>query len=73
MNVAIPTQICPLSPRQIEVVGLMADGKSAREISGILGISTNTINSYIATALDVTGTCKATGLVAHCLRRGWIS
>jgi DNA-binding CsgD family transcriptional regulator len=50
----------------------MADGKSAREISSILGLSHNTINSYIATALDVTGTCKATGLVAHCLRKGWI-
>lgn len=72
MNILLPKPICPLSPRQIEVVGLMADGKSAREISIILGLSHNTINSYIATALDVTGTCKATGLVAHCLRKGWI-
>jgi len=72
LNVVFPKSICPLNPRQIEVVGLMADDKSAREISSILGISHNTINSYIATALDVTGTCKATGLVAHFLRKGWI-
>lgn len=63
----------PLTPRQIEVVQLMADGKSAEEIGGILGLSYNTINSYVAKAFDATGTHKASGLVAMCLRRGWIS
>lgn len=72
MNLAMQLVPCPLGRRQIEVVRMMADGKSVKEMSDILGISHNTINSYIATALDVTGTHKATGLVAMCLRKGWI-
>lgn len=63
----------PLTPRQIEVITLIADGKSAGEIGTILGLSPNTVNNYIASAYDITGTHKAPGLVAMCLRRGWIA
>ena len=73
MNIALSADPCPLGRRQVEIVRMMANGKSVREMSDVLGISHNTINSYIATALDVTGTHKATGLVAMCLRKGWIS
>lgn len=73
MTTAMDIEGCPLGRRQVQVVSMMADGKSVKEMSDILGISHNTINSYIAAALDATGTHKATGLVAMCLRRGWIS
>lgn len=63
---------CPLTLRQIQIVKLMADGKSASEMAAIIGLSRYTINFYIADALRSAGTPKATGLVAMSLRKGWI-
>ena len=62
----------PLTERQAEIAKLLADSKSADEIGELMGLRRYTINSYIRSAMDRTGTSKATGLVALCLRRGWI-
>lgn len=63
---------CSLTERQKEVVSLMADGKIRDEIAEILGISTNTVNNYVKTAMDVTGTANACGLVGFAFRKGWL-
>lgn len=61
-----------LTTRQIEVLGLMANGKQRSEIAEILGISSATINNYVKSAMDITGTANATGLVVFAMRKGWI-
>jgi DNA-binding CsgD family transcriptional regulator len=63
---------CPFPARITEVVSLIADGLSAKEIAIKLGISPNTTNSYIATAMAITGVHRSTALVATALRKGWI-
>jgi len=67
-----PSNLCPLSSRQIEVVWWMAEGKTAAEIGMILGITTYTVQTYIASAKDSAGAHKETALVAIALRKGWI-
>lgn len=64
---------CPLSPRQVEVVSWMAEGKTAAEIGIILGVTTYTVQTYIASAKDSAGAHKETSLVATALRKGWIA
>lgn len=41
-----------LTPRQVEVLNLMARGLTNREIGEVLGIRENTVKSHIATLLD---------------------
>ena len=36
----------PLTPREIEVVKLLAEGKSNKEVASILGVSTRTAESH---------------------------
>lgn len=38
----------PLSPREMEVLSLLADGKSNQEIADALFVSTNTIKTHVA-------------------------
>jgi DNA-binding NarL/FixJ family response regulator len=59
-----------LSPREKEVLQLIALGKSKKEIAKELGISTNTVKQYhfnISLKLEVNSTAA---LVAHALRTG---
>lgn len=62
----------PLPPRITEVVSLIADGLTAKEIAKRLGISPTTIGNYIASAMAITGVHRSTALVAKALREGWI-
>ena len=51
-----------LTPRQIEVLELMAKGLTNREIAGVLGIAANTVKVHVAAviaALDVTNRTEA--------------
>ena len=41
----------PLTPRQLEIFGLMAKGLSNREICELLGISNNTVKIHVAAIL----------------------
>lgn len=41
-----------LSKRELEVVQLVAEGKTSKEIAGSLELSIHTINSYLRTVYD---------------------
>jgi RNA polymerase sigma factor (sigma-70 family) len=62
-----------LSPRQREVVALIADGRSNREIADALCISEGTVKNYVTRILEVMGvgdrTKLAVLLVRHEMRR----
>lgn len=74
-----PTEIVPvprgrdqLPTRLTDIIAMMADGLTAKEMAKHLNISPNTVNSYIATAMAITGVHRSTALVATALRKGWI-
>src|SRR6266850_8470094 len=62
----------PLTPREREVLQLVAEGKSTKEIAQLLGISVKTAESHrtrIMKKLDIPNTA---GIVRYAIRRGMI-
>jgi len=60
------------TPRQLEVIALLADGKKLHEIAEILGISRYTVGRHVTDAFERTGAANSSGLVAMALRNKWI-
>jgi DNA-binding NarL/FixJ family response regulator len=61
-----------LSPREVQVLQLQVEGKTAKETASLLGISIKTVESHrhsIMAKLDIHDTA---GLVRHAIRRGLI-
>lgn len=55
-----------LTPRQLEILRLLAKGLTNREICGVLGIAEGTVKAHLAAlfeALDVTNRTEAVGLM----------
>lgn len=63
---------CPLTDKHLDVIRWLAEGKTAGEISEILSIKKYNVYERVKIALKLTGAANSTGLVAMCLRRGWI-
>jgi PAS domain S-box-containing protein len=59
-----------LSPREQEVVRLVAMGMTSREVADELTVSTETVRTHIRNALAKTGTRTRAQLVARVLGRG---
>ena len=59
-----------LTARQREVVQLVAEGKSSREIGCLLGISRRTVETHRAQAMKMFGVNKQTDLVRFVLQQG---
>lgn len=62
-----------LSGRELEVLQLLADGKSNREIAEELFISAQTVKTHIAHIFDKLGVSDRTEAVAAALRRGLVT
>lgn len=62
-----------LSPRQREVLQLLAEGKSAKEIGAILGISARTVETHKYKMMDDLGLKTSAQLVQHAIRHGLVS
>jgi DNA-binding NarL/FixJ family response regulator len=62
----------PLTPREAEVLQLLADGLGNKEIAGKLGISEHTIKFHIRSILGKLGVASRTEAVARGLRSGLI-
>jgi DNA-binding NarL/FixJ family response regulator len=60
-----------LSQREVEVLRLVANGQSNREIADALGISLNTVATHVRNILTKTGTANRTEAAAYALRHGW--
>jgi DNA-binding CsgD family transcriptional regulator len=56
-----------LTPRQFEILELIASGHTDKEISGQLGISENTVNTHLRLAFAVLGVHNRSGAVGKML------
>jgi DNA-binding CsgD family transcriptional regulator len=59
-----------LSPRELEVLTLLAEGASNKEIARRLGISVHTAKFHVGSLLDKLDAVGRTDAVAHAARRG---
>jgi DNA-binding CsgD family transcriptional regulator len=62
----------PLTPRELEVLSLMAEGASNKEIGRRLGISVHTAKFHVGQLLDKLDATGRTDAVAHAARLGVI-
>ena len=63
----------PLTPREVEVLELLAEGLPNNSIAGRLGISDQTVKFHVASILAKLGASNRTDAVRRALRRGLIS
>jgi DNA-binding CsgD family transcriptional regulator len=61
-----------LTPREIDVLALMAEGASNKAIAKRLGISVHTAKFHVGSILDKLDATGRTDAVAHAARRGVI-
>lgn len=62
----------PLSPRETEVVKLIAEGLTSREIAGVLHISDKTVERHRSNVLDKLGLRDRVALTRYAIRRGLV-
>jgi DNA-binding CsgD family transcriptional regulator/tetratricopeptide (TPR) repeat protein len=67
---AAPAVLADLSQREVEVLRLLAAGKSNREIADALCISLNTVATHVRNILAKTGAANRTEAAAYALRNG---
>jgi DNA-binding NarL/FixJ family response regulator len=63
----------PLTPRQREILQLIAEGQSSKQIAQSLNSSVKTIESHRASIMERLGIHNLPGLVRYAIRRGLVS
>ena len=66
------TLLVPLSPREMEILQHIAQGKSNKEIAYELGISRQTVQNHMTSILRKLAVNDRTQAAIYALRRGWI-
>jgi two-component system, NarL family, response regulator NreC len=61
-----------LAPRERQVLQLVAEGKTSKEIAGMLGVSVKTAESYRAHLMEKLDIHDTAGLVRYAIRQGLI-
>jgi DNA-binding NarL/FixJ family response regulator len=64
---------CPLSARETEVLALIAQGQTNREIAYHLGISARTVQFHLNSIFNKTATASRTEAATLAVRQGWIA
>ena len=62
----------PLAPRERQVLQLVAEGRTSKEIAVVLGVSVKTAESYRAHVMEKLDIHDTAGLVRYAIRRGLI-
>lgn len=62
-----------LTPRELEVLQMIVDGKSNKEIATVLDLSANTVAVHRANMMDALGTHKTAELVVYAIRNGLVN
>src|SRR4051812_34151854 len=63
----------PLTPRELEVLALLADGLSNKAIGARLGISDQTVKFHVAAICGKLGAANRTDAVRRAIRRGIVA
>jgi len=63
----------PLTPRELEVLTLLAEGASNKTIARQLGISVHTVKFHVGSLLDKLDAAGRTDAIAHAARLGFIN
>jgi DNA-binding NarL/FixJ family response regulator len=69
----VKTQAEGLNPREMEVLRLIAQGKTNREAASDLGISERTVQAHMLNVFRKLGVSSRTMAVLHALRQGWVA
>jgi len=62
-----------LTPREVEILKLICEGKSNKEIAGELELSANTVAVHRANIMDALGIHKTAELVVYAIRHGLVN
>jgi DNA-binding NarL/FixJ family response regulator len=62
-----------LTPRELEILQLIVDGKSNKEIADQLNLSVNTVSVHRANIMDALGIHKTAELVVYAIRNGLVN
>jgi DNA-binding NarL/FixJ family response regulator len=64
---------CSLTPRQREILQLLAEGRSAKEIAGILEISARTVEFHKYQMMDLLGLHNSAELILFAIKSGLVA
>jgi DNA-binding NarL/FixJ family response regulator len=62
-----------LTPREVEVLQMIVDGKSNKEIAAVLALSANTVAVHRANIMNALGIHKTAELVVYAIRAGLVN
>jgi DNA-binding NarL/FixJ family response regulator len=62
-----------LTPRELEVLQMIVDGKSNKEIAAVLDLSANTVAVHRANIMNALGIHKTAELVVYAIRAGLVN
>lgn len=62
-----------LTPRELEILRLMADGLSNQDIARILFLSVHTVKNHVHKILDTLGVSSRLAAVNHGFAKGWLT
>lgn len=62
-----------LTPRELEVLGQVADGLTNRQIASKLGVSEDTIKTHLSRSMEKLGAADRTHAIAILMRRGLLN
>jgi|SRR5580658_229948 PAS domain S-box-containing protein len=65
-----PTAVCPLTAREVQVLILVAEGHSTKEVAALLGISYKTADSHRSRIMEKLGVHETASLVRYAIRQG---
>jgi DNA-binding NarL/FixJ family response regulator len=69
---ASPSGVSALTDREREVLQLIAEGLSSKEIAGMLGVSLKTVDSHRSNLMEKLDIHKVSGLVRFAIRTGLV-
>jgi len=69
---ATPSGVAMLTDREREVLQLIAEGLSSKEIAGVLGVSLKTVDSHRSNLMEKLDIHKVSGLVRFAIRAGLV-